>query len=105
MAMQKLLHVLIMVSTRLFPDWIKPTGGEVIPPRQSPIADRRYSKAELCSGKAIILPVLAHDRWVRPCCSNMASRLKRRRNRSTPLQCHGHVSRHAAGKIDDFDPQ
>src|SRR5262245_7647439 len=25
--------------------------------------------------------------------------------RSTPLQGHGHVSRHAAGKIDDLDPE
>src|SRR5262245_65283647 len=26
-------------------------------------------------------------------------------DRSTPLQCHRHVSRHAAGKIDDLDPE
>src|SRR5262245_63759028 len=26
-------------------------------------------------------------------------------DRSTPLQGHRHVSRHAAGKIDDLDPQ
>src|SRR5262245_53753354 len=52
---------------------------------------------------ATFIPYLRRQRAARAACPR--AHAVENGNRSTPLQGHGHVSRHAAGKIDDLDSE